>query len=75
MQGQISPKMTRRANYPCRKLNSEKIKGVTLCSLSPIIVDTCSVVSAKCVCNDDGFQKAWNEVLKTRDACDKALEG
>ena len=41
--------------------------------LSPIIVDGCSVVSAKCVCDiDDGFRKAWNEVCKTRDACDKA---
>ena len=65
----------RGAKYPCRQLNSEKIKGATLCYLSPIVVK-CSVVSAKCICNiDDGFQKAWNEVCKTRDACDKALQG
>ena len=50
--------------------------NTALCYLSPIIVDKCSVVSAKCVYNiDDGFQKAWNEVCKTRDACDKALQG
>ena len=65
-----------RTNYPCIQLNNEKIKGATLCYLSPIIVDKCSVVSAKCVCNiDDGFQKAWSEVCKKRDACDKALQG
>ena len=76
MQGQISLNMMGRANFPCRQLNSEKIKGVTLCYQSPIIVDKCSVVSSKCVCNiDDGFQKALNEVSKTRDAYDKALQG
>ena len=69
-------KMMRSANYPCRQLNSEKRKGATLCYLSPLIVNKCSIVSAKCVCNvNDGLQKAWDEVCKTRDACDKALQG
>ncbi|KAJ7378897.1 hypothetical protein OS493_019588 [Desmophyllum pertusum] len=68
--------MMRRTNFPCRQLNSEKIKGATLCYLSPIIVNKCSVVSAKCVCNiDSGLQRAWDEVCKTRDTCDKALQG
>ena len=66
----------RRANFPCRQLNSEKIKGAALCYLSPIVVDKCSVVTCKCTCNmDEGLQKAWNEVCRTRDACDKALQG
>ena len=35
-----------------------------------------SIVSAKCACNvSDGLQRAWDEVCKTRDACDKALQG
>ena len=72
----ISRKMLRSTNYPCRQLNSEKIKGATLCYLSPLIVNKCSIVSAKCVCNvSDGLQRAWDEVCKTRDACDKALQG
>ena len=66
----------RRANFPCRQLNSEKIKGAALCYLSLIVVDKCSVVTRKCTCNmDEGLQKAWNEVCRTRDACDKALQG
>ena len=66
----------RRANFPCRQLNSEKIKEAALCYLSPIVVDKCSVVTCKCKCNmDEGLQKAWNEVCRTRDACDKALQG
>ena len=47
-----------------------------LCYVSPIVVDKCSVVTCKCTCNmDEGLQKAWNEVCRTRDACDKALQG
>ena len=56
----------RRANFPCRQLNSEKIKGAALCYLSPIVVDKCSVVTCKCTCNmDEGLQKAWSEVCRT----------
>ena len=74
LQGQNSLNMMRRANYPCRQLNNEKIKGVYY--LSPLIVDKCSIISAKCVCNiDNGFRKAWNEVCKMGDAYDKALQG
>ena len=66
----------RRANFPCRQLNSEKIKGAALCYLSPIVVDKCSVVTCKCTRNmDESLQKAWNEVCRTQDACDKALQG
>ena len=43
----------RRANFPCRQMNSEKIKGAALCYLSPIVVDKCSLVSCKCTCNID----------------------
>ena len=56
----------RRANFPCRQLNSEKIKGAALCYLSPIVVDKCSVVTCKCTCNmDEGLQKVWSEVCRT----------
>ena len=66
----------RRANFPRRQLNSEKIKGAALCYLSPIVVDKCSVVTCKCKCNmDEGLQKAWNEVCRTRDVYNKALQG
>ncbi|KAJ7315079.1 hypothetical protein OS493_038971 [Desmophyllum pertusum] len=36
-----------------------------------------SITSAKCVCKvqEDGFEKAWNSVCRTRDACDSALQG
>ena len=65
----------RRENFPCRQLNSENIKGAALCYLSPIVVDKCSVVSCKCTCNiDEDPQRGWNEVSRTRDACDKALQ-
>ena len=65
----------RRENFPCRQLNSENIKGAALCYLSPIVVDKCSVVSFKCTCNiDEDPQRGWNEVSRTRDACDKALQ-
>ena len=66
----------RRANFPCRQLNSENIKGAALWYLSQIVVDKCSVVSCKCTCNmDEGLQKAWSEVCTTQDTCDKALQG
>lgn len=72
----VSGKMMRKTNYPCRQLNSAKIKGAALCYLSPIIVNKCSIVSAKCVCSiEDGLQRAWDDVCKTRDNCDKALQG
>ena len=65
----------RRANFPCRQLNSENIKGAALWYLSQIVVDKCSVVSCKCTCNiDEGLQRGWNEVCRTREACDKALQ-
>ena len=57
----------RRANFPCRQLNSENIKGAALCYSSQIVVDKCSVVSCKCACNiDEGLQRGWNEVQDTR---------
>ena len=66
----------RRAHFPCCQLNSEKIKGAALCYLSPIAVDKCSVVTCKCTRNmDESLQKAWNEVCRMQDACDKALQG
>ena len=65
----------RRANFPCRQLNSENIKGAALWYWSQIVVDKCSVVSCKCTCNiDEGLQRGWNEVCRTRDGCDKALQ-
>lgn len=69
-------KMKRRSSYPSRQLNSERIKGATLCYLSPVIVGKCSVVSAKCFLSvEDGLQKSWNQVCHNRDICDKALSG
>ena len=66
----------RRTNFPRRQLNSENIKGAALCFLSPIVVDKCSVASCNRRCNiDEGLQRGWNEVCRTRDACDKALQG
>ena len=66
----------RRTNFPRRQLNSENIKGAALCFLRPIVVDKCSVASFNRRCNiDEGLQRGWNEVCRTRDACDKALQG
>lgn len=66
-----------RARYPCRQLNSRTIKSAALCYLSPVVLGKCSIISAKCACKvqEEGFEKAWNGVCRTRDACDKALQG
>ena len=66
-----------RARYPCRQLNSRTIKSAALCYLSPVVLGKCSIISAKCACKvqEEGFEKAWNGVCRTRDACDKALRG
>ena len=66
-----------RARYPCRQLNSRTIKSAALCYLSPVVLGKCSIISAKCACKvqEEGFENAWNGVCRTRDACDKALQG
>ena len=66
-----------RARYPCRQLNSRTIKSAALCYLSSVVLGKCSIISAKCACKvqEEGFEKAWNGVCRTRDACDKALRG
>jgi len=66
-----------RARYPCRQLNSRTIKSAALCYLSPVVLGKCSLISAKCACKvqEEGFENAWNGVCRTRDACDKALQG
>ena len=66
-----------RARYPCRQLNSRMIKSAALCYLSPVVLGKCSIISAKCACKvqEEGFENAWNGVCRTRDACDKALQG
>ena len=62
----------RRADFPCRQLNSEKIKGAALCYLSPIVVDKCSVVTGKCnaiwmkACRKHGMRCVGWETLATR---------
>ena len=63
--------------YPCRQLNSRTIKSAALCYLSPVVLGKCSIISAKCACKvqEEGFENAWNGVCRTRDACDKALQG
>lgn len=66
-----------KTRYPCRQLNSNAIKSAALCFVSPIIVGKCSIVKAQCICEIDegGLQKAWYNVCKTRDICDKAICG
>ena len=39
--------MQRRAKVPCKQLNSEAIRGATLCYMSPVIAGQCSIISAK----------------------------
>ena len=70
------PKM-RRAKAPCKQLNSEAIRGATLCYMSPVIAGKCSIISAKCVWNvkKKDLQKAWTTICKKRDSCDKAISG
>ena len=67
----------RRARYPCRQLNSKTIRSAALGYLSPVFLGKCSVISAKCVCkiDEDGFENAWKNVCRTRDACDRKLKG
>ena len=66
-----------RSRFPARQLNSRTIKSAALGYLSPIFLGKCSILSARCVCKvqEDGFEKAWNNVCRTRDACDSALKG
>ena len=64
-----------RARFPARQLNSRTIKSAALGYLSPVFLGKCSILCTKCVCKvqEDGFEKAWNNVCRTRDACDSAL--
>ena len=64
-----------RTRYPCRQLNSQAIKSAALCYVSPIIAGKCSIVRAQCVCqvHEAGIQRAWKNIFKTRDTCDKAI--
>ena len=66
-----------RTTKPCRQLNSQAIKSTALCYIRPLILGKCSVVSAKCISKltEDGLQKAWNSICKTREACDEAIIG
>ena len=76
-QSHTSSLKMRRARYPCRQLNSKTIKSAALCYLSPVFLGKCSVISAKCVCDvqEEGFENAWNNVCRNKDACDRALHG
>lgn len=71
------PKMQRRAKVPCKQLNSEAIRGATLCYMSPVIAGQCSIISAKCIWNvkEKDLQKSWNSICEKRDTCDKAISG
>ena len=55
----------------------QAIKSAALCYLSPVVLGKCSIISAKCACRvqEEGLENAWNGVCRTRDACDKALQG
>ena len=66
-----------RASSSCRQLNSKTIRSGALCYLSPVFLGKCSIIIAKCVCKveEEGFENAWNNVCRTRDACDRALQG
>ena len=48
-----------------------------MCYLSPVFLGKCCIISAKCVCkvDEEGFENAWNDVCRTRDACDRTLQG
>lgn len=71
-----SPLKMQRARYPCRQLDSKTIRSAALCYLSLVFLGKCSVISAKCVCDvQEGFENAWNNVCRNRDACDRALHG
>ncbi|KAJ7394824.1 hypothetical protein OS493_000658 [Desmophyllum pertusum] len=64
-----------RAKTPCKQLNSEAIRGATLCYMSTVIAVQCSVISAKCVWNvkEKDVHKSWNSICKKQDSCDKAI--
>ena len=66
-----------RAHFPARQLNSRTIKSAALGYLSPVFLGQNSILRTKCVCKvqEDGFEKAWNNDCRTRDACDSALIG
>lgn len=66
-----------RATNPCRQLNSEGVKAAALCYLSPIIHGKCSIISARCIASvkQQGLEKAWKDVCRMRDNCDKAVSG
>ena len=54
------------------QLNTQTIRSAALCYLGK-----CSIISAKCLCKvqEEGFENASNSVCRTRDACDRALQG
>ena len=64
-----------RATNPCRQINSETIKGASLCYLSPVIHGKCSIIGARCIPNVEqfGLEKAWKDVCHRRDNCDKTV--
>ena len=69
--------LMQRATNPCRQLNSEGVKAAALCYLSPIIHGKCSIISARCIASvkQQGLEKAWKDVCRMRDNCDKAVSG
>ena len=66
-----------RTQYPCRQLNSQAIKSVALCYISPIISGKCSIIRAQCIgkVNEEGLQTTWADVCLKRETCDKAICG
>ena len=63
--------------FPARQLYRRTIKSEALGHLSPAFLKKCSILCTKYVCKvqGDGFEKAWNNVCRTRDAYDSALKG
>ena len=45
--------------------------------MSPVVAGSCSIISAKCVCDakEKKLQKAWDSISSTRDTGDEALSG
>lgn len=66
-----------RARFPARQLNSRTIKSAALGYLSPVFLGKNSILCTKWVCTvqEEGFEQAWNNDCRTRDACDSALKG
>ena len=64
-----------RARRPCRQLNSEAMNRAAICYLAPVIIGSCSVVTAKCVCNvkEKALPKALNAICRKRDSCDRGI--